>query len=56
MIRNTSESRADGLQDPYLDTLNMTTSNHLKLYNKGIVGLPENNRFDLTRSNLTDFY
>ena len=28
----------DGIQDPYLVTLNLTISEHLKLYNKAIIG------------------
>ena len=35
--------------------LNWTASDHLKLYNKAIVGLPESERYDLTRSKWTDF-
>ena len=46
----------DGLQKPYLDTLDLSTSKHLKLYNKAIFGLPESDRYDLTRSKRTDFY
>ena len=47
---------ADGLQDPCLAFLYLSTSEHLKLYNKSIVGLTESDRYDLTRSNWTDFY
>ena len=32
------ESPADGHQDPYLTTLDITTSENLKLYNKEILG------------------
>ena len=46
----------DGLHDPYLDTLNLSTYEHLKLYRKAIDGLPESDRYDITRSNWTDFY
>ena len=46
----------DGLQDPYLATLDMATSEHLKIYNKKIVGIPESERYDLTRYKWTDFY
>ena len=46
----------DGLQDPYLDTLELSTYEHLKLYNKAVVGLPESDRYDLIRSKWTDFY
>ena len=46
---------ADGIQDPYLTTINLTNSEHLKLYHKAILGLPENDRYDLTSSKWTDF-
>ena len=45
-----------GLQDPYLSILNISTSEHLKLYNKAIVGLPESDRYDITRSEWNNFY
>ena len=51
-----SAELADGLQDPYLNTLDISTSENLKLYNKEIVGLTESERYDLTRSKWTDFY
>ena len=44
------------LQDPYLENLDFSTSEKLKLYNKSIVGLPESDRNDLTRSKWTDLY
>ena len=47
---------ADGIQDPYLPIIDIYTSEHIKLYNKEIVGLIESNRYDLTRSKWTDFY
>ena len=47
---------ADRLQDPYLAAINFTTSEHVKPYNKAIFLLPENDRYDLTRSNWTGFY
>ena len=47
---------ADGIHDPYLATLNMNTSEHLKLYNKAIIGLSQSDRYDLTRSKWTYFY
>ena len=47
---------ADGIHDPYLATLNMKTSEHLKLYNKAIIGLSQSDRYDLTRSKWTYFY
>ena len=46
----------DGLQDPYLATIELSTSENLKLYNKAILRLPESDRYDLTRSKRTDFY
>ena len=39
---------ADGTQDPYLATLNMTTSENLKLHNKAIIGLTDSDMYDLT--------
>ena len=45
----------DGLQDPYLSTLELSTSEYLKIYNKEIVGLPESDRYDLTISKWTEF-
>ena len=46
----------DRLHDPYLATLNISTSEHLKLYKKAIFGLPESEKYDLKRSKWTDFY
>ena len=46
----------DGIQDHYLATLDLSTYEHLKLYNKAIFGLPESDWYDLTRSKWTDFY
>ena len=46
----------DGLQEPYLYTLDLSTSKHLKIYNKAIIGIPESDRYDITRSKWTDFY
>ena len=46
----------DGLQEPYLNILNISTSKHLNLYNKESFGLPESDRYDLDRSKWTDFY
>ena len=46
----------DGLQDPYLETINISTSEHLNIYNKAIVGIQEIDRYDLNRSKWTDFY
>ena len=45
-----------GLQEPYLFTIDCTTSEDLKLYNKAMVVLPESGRYDLTRSKWTNFY
>ena len=46
----------DGLQDPYLVILNLSTSEHLKLYNNEHFRLPESDRYDLNRSKWTEFY
>ena len=50
-----AEAPADVIQDPYLATLNLTNSEHIKLYNKEIFGLPENDRYDLTSFKWTTF-
>ena len=47
---------SDGIQDPYLAILNIYTYEYLKLYKKEIIGLPESDRYYLTRSNWTEFY
>ena len=49
-------AQEDRLQDPYLAILYLSTSEHLNLYNKAIFGLPESDRYDLTRSKWTDSY
>ena len=49
-------SAVDGIQYPYLAILNISKSEHLKLYNKAIFGLPERDRYDIIRYNWTDFY
>ena len=49
-------SPVDGIQDPYLATLELSIYEYLKLYNKTIVGLPENDRYGLYISKWTDFY
>ena len=49
-------SAVDGIQYPYLYTLDISTSENLKLHNKSIVGMPESDRYYLTRSKWTDFY
>ena len=46
----------EGIQDPYLATLYLSTSENLKLYNKAIFGLPESDRCDITRYNWTNLY
>ena len=46
----------DGLQDPYQATLKFSNSEHHKLYNQAIFGIPESDRYDLTRSKCTGFY
>ena len=43
----------NGLQDPYLATLEISTSEHFNIYNKAIVGLPESDRYDLTVAHCT---
>ena len=45
-----------GLQDSYLATLELSTSGHLNIYNKEIVGLPEIDSYDITISKWTDLY
>ena len=50
------EVPVDGIQYPYLYTLDISTSEHLKLHNKSIVGMPESDGYDLTKSKWTDFY
>ena len=49
-------AQVDGSQDPYLATIDLSMSEQLYLYNKTIVGLPESDIYDLTRSKWTDFY
>ena len=46
----------DGLQDPHLDTINLYTSEDLKIYNKAIVWLTESVRYDLILYKWTNFY
>ena len=45
----------DSLHDPYLSTLYITTPDHINIYNKAIIGLPEIERYELTISKWTDF-
>ena len=47
---------SDGLQDPYLTILDLTTLEYLNFYNKKFFGFLENDRYDLTMSKCTDFY
>ena len=47
---------ADGLREPYLVIIDIFTSEHIKLYNKAIVGISENDRYVLTISMWTEFY
>ena len=49
-------AQVDGSQDPYLATIDLSMSEQLYLYNKTIVGLPESDIYDLTRSKWTNFY
>ena len=46
----------DGIQDPYLASINISTLEHLKLYNKVFFGLSVSNRYDLIRSKWDNFY
>ena len=46
----------DRLQDPYMYTLYPSTSEHLKLYKNAMFGIPESDRYDLTKSKWTGFY
>ena len=46
----------ESFQDPYLLTLDLSTSENIKLYNKAIVGLSESEKYDLTISKWNDFY
>ena len=48
-----------GVQDLYLTTLNLSTLEHLNIYNKLIViivMIPDNVRYVITRTKWTDFY
>ena len=44
------------IHNPYLSTLYLSTSEHIKFYNKEIVGIPESDRYNLTISKWTEFY
>ena len=43
------------IQDPYMETPDISTSEHLNLYNKEIFVLPESVRYDLIRCKWTNF-
>ena len=47
---------AEGLHKPYLAILDLSTSEHLKLYNKANFSLLESDRYYLTRSKWNEFY
>ena len=49
-------SVTDGLQEHYLDILNLSTSKNIRLYKKAIFGLKESNRYVLIRFKWTEFY
>ena len=51
-----AEAPYDGLQDPYLVPLDLSTSEHLKLYDKAIFELPERDRYVHTKYEWTDLY
>ena len=51
-----TDAPVDRVQDPHLTTIDLATPEHIKLHNKGIVGLPESDRYDLTKSKWTNFY
>ena len=46
----------DDTRYPYLDNIYLSTSEQLKLYNKAVFGLPEIERYDLTRSKWNNSY
>ena len=46
---------ADGIQDPYMSILDLTTSEHINIYNKSIVGLSESSLYDLTGPSILIF-
>ena len=47
---------ANGIKEHYLATLNISTLEHLKIYNKESFGIPESDRYDPTISKWTGFY
>ena len=47
---------ADILQDPYLATLDLKTSENIKPYNKAITGLSVSDIYNPTMSKWADFY
>ena len=51
-----AEALDDRMQDPYMDNLDLSTSEHLKLYDKAIFELPERDRYVHTKYEWTDLY
>ena len=49
-------SALDRIQDLYPDTLGLYILEHLNIYNKKIVWIYGNDRYDLTSSKWNDFY
>ena len=49
-------AQVDGLQEPYLAVIDLLKYEHLNIYGKAIVGLPESERYDLTIYKWTSFY
>ena len=47
---------SDRLQEPYPAIIIIYKSEHIKLYNKAIVGISENDRYVLTIFKWTEFY
>ena len=47
---------ADGIQYPYLEVLDIFTSEYLKLYNTEIIGIQENDSYDMTGYRWSEFY
>ena len=46
----------EGLQYPYLFIINISPLEHLNIYKKKISGLPESDRYNLTRYKWTELY
>ena len=49
-------AKYDNLQDPYLATLDLKTSEYLTLYIKAITRLSDNDRYDIKSSKWIYFY